>query len=200
MRIAWHTAALLGFLTALAACTSASAPEPQALKDFDFDQPCISIPDALREKGFSVRGDPQKGDTQITFHVTHPLFWVVEVRCAPLPGPDGDRMLFPVEMIFFSGGKDEGGRITRGATTLGTLLSEKLKMAPWKNLQTARWESSSWTGGLDLVRHYETGPADSKDLKVVLLRYPSNTPEQLEAHLKVFLEILKDHPLPPSGE
>jgi hypothetical protein len=187
---------LLFLLLFLVACSKESgAPPPSVLQDFSFDTPCQTLGDYFVKKGFQPRGDPVLGSS-ISILMTHPVWRVLEVRCSRLAKADGVIDLVPSELLFFSGGNDETGALTRSHSAMKGFLTKKIGAEPWKKMQTARWDLSEWTGSPILVREYKTGAHDSAAVKLLFSRYPSNSVETLNARVRVLLEILEKETWP----
>lgn len=198
MKFACRAGAAL-FFVLVAACKAEKAP-PSVLEEFSFDRPCAELPSYFSERDVVSRGDPSGIDTHVSVLLDHPYFRVIEIRCARIKGPDGEVEPRPVELTFFSGGEDEAGRLTQGARKLEELLTKSIGAEPWKKLQTGRWETREWTGSPQIVREYKSGPHDSRSVKVLFARYPTNTPGELDTRLRTFLKLLAEEPLSPPAE
>lgn len=189
--------ALLG-LALLAACRAEMAT-PAVLEEFSFSTPCADLRQFFSSRGIQTRGDPLREDQQLTIFVEHPMFRVAEIRCARLKTASGDVEPMPAELTFFSGGEDTNARLTQGTLTLRERLDGSLG-APWKHLQTGRWEAHDWSGRPTLVRAFKNGPQDTTWVRVLFSRYPSNEPALLDDQLDAFLKILQTEELAPFAE
>jgi hypothetical protein len=197
MNLISRVAACLALLF-LVACSSESAT-PAAFDEFRFSAPCSELREFFSTRGIQTRGDPLRANQQMTIFFDHPMFRVVEIRCARLQNANGETEPMPAEINFFSAGKDENGRLTQGSLALQEKLAVPLG-APWKKLQTGRWDAAEWTGGPSVVRQFKNGPQDTEWVRVIFSRYPANSPEDLDKSLGQFLSILKAEPLAPAAE
>jgi hypothetical protein len=181
---------------ALVGCQAQPATSA-ALQEFSFSQPCSKIANFFQERNIGIRGDALGPGQKVSLFLQDPVFRVVEIGCTRLmiPGTQ-DSEPMPVTITFFSGGADKDGRLTQASLR----LDEKLIQAfgdPTKKYNTGRWESSQWLSGLTRVRHFDTNPSDSRDVRVEFSLYPSNDVQALDESLKTFLQILQKEPLAP---
>lgn len=170
-----------------------------ALQEFSVSQPCSTLVGFFQERNIGVRGDPLGPGQKVSLFLQDPVFRVVEIGCARLmiPGTQ-DSEPMPVTITFFSGGADVNGRLTQASLRLDEKLTEAFG-EPTKKYNTGRWESSQWLAGLTRVRHFESTPSDTKDLRVEFSLYPSNDPGALDKSMKTFLQILQKEPLAPAA-
>jgi hypothetical protein len=187
---------LIAFGLAVVGCQAQPATSA-ALQELSFSQPCSSLSDFFASKNVNMRGDPLGPGQKASIFMEDSVFRVVEIGCTRIKSEDGkDSEPMPVTITFYSGGTDEQDRLTNASLR----LDEKLIQSygdPSKKFQTGRWESSQWLVGVTRVRHFESTPSDTRDLRVEFSLYPTNDVKALDESLDKFLQILAKEPLAP---